>query len=203
MKKTEEQKKGTPIKMTRIPDKDYSSKNGMLYAFSIVFNNGDVGQYKAKDVNNPKFKEGVEADYILEKVVNDEPGKEFTMYNIKSISTGGNFGGGYKPRIMSKEEQISIFKQVVMEKSIELERELIKANIALNIDMTELRKHWLQEISKIGIAEEVNQQLGMNASSAFKITLGNIINKCLLSNSTEPISTFDKLYEVVFNYIKV
>lgn len=203
MKKTEEQKKGTPIKVTRLSGKDYPSKNGMLYAFSVVFNNGDKGQYKARDVNNPKFKEGVETDYILEKVVNDEPGKEFTMYNIKSISTGSNFGSGYKPRTMSKEEQVSIFKQVVMEKSIEFERELIKAKITINIDMAELRKHWLQEVSKKGIAEEVNQQLGMNASSAFKITLGNIINKCLQSNSTEPIKDFDTMYEGVFNYIKV
>jgi hypothetical protein len=202
-KKIEEQKKGTPIKVIKTPENNFSTKNGMLYAFTVEFDNGDKGQYKARDVNNPKFKEGIETEYILEKVTSDDPNKNWTIYNIKSINSNNFNNNGYKPRTMTKEEQISIFKQVVIEKSIEFERELIKAHIAINIDVSELLKTWLSEIIKKGISEEVNQQLGINASSAFKITIGKIINRCLISGNTNSLSEFSKIYNSVFNFIKI
>ncbi len=197
--KEKQEKKGKVVKCDRYSDGDYDGQHGTLYAFSVEFDNGDKGTYKAKDVNNPKFKVGEIADYELEKVTLDN-GNSF--FNIRSVSNKDFKKNGYKK--MTIEEQQSIFKQVAMTESITAERYLIKAGIEYSSDFfTVLRKKWINALNNKGInGTTVDQQLGINASSAFKITIGMLINSCLKGNNASYLlDEFDNSFNSIFNYI--
>lgn len=195
------EKKSKCVKCDRSERDDYQSAHGTLFGFLVEFENGDKGIYKAKDPNNPKFKIGEECDYILEKVVSDDPSKTWVIYNIKSVGKKDGFGGGYTKKKKTPEEQTSIFKQIVLTLSIEAERELLKAKIE-SPNFTELRKSWLVLLIKKSIINNTTDEtLGITSSSAIKITVGYAVNECLTSNTNTPLVDISQRFEQIFNYI--
>lgn len=194
------EKRSRCVKCERSDKNNYQSPHGTLFGFLVEFENGDKGVYKAKDVNNPKFKIGEECDYILEKIVSDDPSKTWTIYNIKSVGKKDGFGG-YTKKKKTPEEQISIFKQIVLALSIEAERELIKAKIE-SPNFIELRKSWLALLIKKSIINNTTDEtLGITSSSAIKIAVGYAVNECLSSNLNVPLIDISHRFEQIFNYI--
>jgi hypothetical protein len=72
----------------------WNGQYGLMYKFEVSFENGDMGQYLSKSIDQTKFKQGIEATYTIE-------GKEFngnTFYTVKPVMAQQQaFQGGGKP----------------------------------------------------------------------------------------------------------
>jgi hypothetical protein len=73
----------------------WNGQYGLMYKFEVSFENGDMGQYMSKSIDQNKFKQGVDATYTIE-------GKEFngnTFYTVKPVMAQQQAfqGGGGKP----------------------------------------------------------------------------------------------------------
>lgn len=74
---------------------EFESSYGKLYSFDVEFEDGTKGLYNSKDKDNPKFKEGEEAEYETEEKSGVKNGKEWSFTKIKPAQKGFG-GGGYK-----------------------------------------------------------------------------------------------------------
>ena len=71
----------------------WNGQYGIMYKFEVSFENGDMGQYLSKSIDQNKFKQGVEATYTIE-------GKEFngnTFYTVKPVMAQQQAFQGGKP----------------------------------------------------------------------------------------------------------
>lgn len=80
-----EQKKS--IVRSAIYKKAFNSQFGEGHIFEITFDNGDKGQYFAKQNTQSTFQEGQEIEYIIESKVNGQ----YTNYTIKPVRAAGGF----------------------------------------------------------------------------------------------------------------
>ncbi len=71
----------------------WNGQYGLMYKFEVSFENGDMGQYLSKSVDQTKFQKGVDATYTIE-------GKEFngnTFYTVKPVMAQQQAFQGGKP----------------------------------------------------------------------------------------------------------
>lgn len=83
-----EQKKS--IVRSAIFKKAFSGKTGLAYIFEITFDNNDSGQYFSQSETQSVFKEGVEAEYTIEKKENGQ----YTNYTIRPPKAANGFVPG-------------------------------------------------------------------------------------------------------------
>lgn len=70
-----------------------TGKFGEYHIFEITFDNGDKGDYLAKTNPQNTFKEGAEAEYIIEKKENGQ----YVNYSIKAVQQNGFVPGKGNP----------------------------------------------------------------------------------------------------------
>lgn len=71
--------------------KEGTGQYGKYYIFTVVFDNGDTGDFLAKSNPQPNFKIGESADYTKEVIQNGQ----YTNVKIKTVQQNG---GGFKPQ---------------------------------------------------------------------------------------------------------
>lgn len=72
--------------------KEGTGQYGKYFVFTVVFDNGDTGDYLAKSNPQTTFKVGEKADYTKETVQNGQ----YTNVKIKAVTQGN--GNGFKPQ---------------------------------------------------------------------------------------------------------
>src|SRR5690554_3861065 len=68
--------------------KEGTGQYGKYYIFTVVFDNGDTGDFLAKSNPQTSFKVGESTDYTKETVQNGQ----YTNVKIKPVQSGGKFG---------------------------------------------------------------------------------------------------------------
>jgi hypothetical protein len=96
----------------------WNGQYGIMYKFEVSFENGDMGQYLSKSIDQNKFKQGVDATYTIE-------GKEFngqTFYTVKPVMAQQQaFQGGGKPAyVKDPETDKRITRMSVLKGAIDL-----------------------------------------------------------------------------------
>jgi hypothetical protein len=85
----------------------WQSQYGLFYKFEVAFDNGDVGTYMTKEVNQNKFVVGQKASYLYEGK-QAQNGQTYYSVKVPQPAQGGGGGGGFKK---DPEESKRIVKQ--------------------------------------------------------------------------------------------
>jgi len=111
MNKTMDIKKSVVTKIKYLEGNDYTGQYGTYFKFDVAFENGDVGEYAAKDKDNPKFKIGEEQEYKLDLTY-----PKFPKIKFHNAEYQNKFGGSKRTHNVetANDTTKSIIKQVCL-----------------------------------------------------------------------------------------